>query len=496
MVHIATIHHKEDPDINFNEGLNDSEEESVTSPRGTTITTISSNSSMRSSESINDRPLSIMSNGTTKSSGSKSRFNFFGNKDKRNSISLNFTKRSTTTPSSLTLTSPTKPSFQRQSMTSPISVDFDDLIRSGGTKKVSLTPNRLKSIEVKEEATVDVVTPWDRKNSSRTKKRAPLTPTDTTPPPPLPPLPRLNRDSLHQSILSPTTTTNNNDSSPPLTPASSVASRPSQRSRHSIIYEEKSPPTSRSSMKSYSTNEDLSSAATTEENISNHLMRNPSKMSTSSSLYSSESNKSNNTNNKPRMIERPSSMVVKRASMGSRPPSFHENVLMTVEGQNILMAAAAAGSVVVDGHHFEIASPPNNNNRKSVMMKKLASSLAISSVATEDRDEHQQQQPDMIYLMPATSIIPNRPSPIITSTTTSKTTGLRTTAKTMDTGCQTDPIALHTLIHQHHIEEDEDEDDERQHTTEEEEEWFIEEEEWEDHAEEEKLVAEWLLGNV
>jgi hypothetical protein len=525
LVYIVTTKDDIHPDISFNEYhlANHSNEQIHNGPRGTQAP--SSNCSMRSSESINDRPLSIISNRTTKSSGSKSRFNFFGSKEKRNSISLNFSSSKRSTAPSSSMTSPTTPSFSthphHQSMSSPTNIlastDFDDLIRSGGTKKVSLTPNRLKSIEVKEESSnhrsTNDTTPWERfsnnnTKTSRTKKRSPPTPTDTTPPPPLPPLPRLNRDHHQQpTLVSPTINPSANDNdngSPPLTPASSVASRPSQRSRHSIIYEEKSTPTtSRSSMKSsYSTSEDLLMEETT------NLMSNPSKMSTSSSLYSHDSNRSSSGNNKTttttqppqRIIERPSSMVVKRASMGSRPPSFHENVLM--DGSNILMAAAAAGSVVLSSADEEMLRHQFESNRKSLMIKKMSH----VSMSADNKDEaevatavvempEQQQQPDMIYVIPSTATIPSRSSINNTLISTRSIKNTTTTRTTMDRGCQTDPIALHTLIHQHHNHhhsEDEDEEDEQQ----EEEEWFIEEEEWEDHAEEEKFVAEWLLGNV
>ncbi|KAI7875092.1 uncharacterized protein EV154DRAFT_472890 [Mucor mucedo] len=403
----TSTHHN--PDISFNEFL---EGESTEETRATP----SSNCSMRSSDSISDRPLSIMSNGTVKSSGSKSRFNFFGNKEKRNSISLSFSssKRSP-------MTSPTAPTFQTSVN------DFDDLIRSGNTKKVSLTPNRLRSIEIK-----DDVTPWERfstsnpKISQKSKKRA------TSPPPPLPPLPRLTRGD-----------------SPPLTPASSVASRPSQKSRHSIIYEDK-PPT-KSSIRSYSTHEELLVDETT------NLMRNSSRMSTSGSLYSNHSRMSNTSGGssskeektKPR-FERPSSMVVKRASMGSRPPSFHENVLMDVNG-NILMAAAA-GSVETTSKTFEDLRQQYEKRNPPIVPK------------------INEEQQDMIYVMPS---IPSRPQMSGNHHRNQK-------PRTVDRGCQTDIIPLHALTLE---EQDEDE------------EWFIEEEEWEDHAEEEKFVAEWLLGN-
>ncbi|KAG2229706.1 hypothetical protein INT48_004223, partial [Thamnidium elegans] len=353
--YIATYKDTIHPDISFNEFLEDE----------VTRALPSSNSSMRSSESMSDRPLSILSNGTVKSNSSKSRFNFFSsNKEKRNSISFSFSS-SKKSP----ITSPTNSTF-------PSSNDFDDLIRSGNTKKVTLTPNRLRSIEVKEE-----VTPWERfKSPARTKNRS------TTPPPPIPPLPRLNKD--------------NDTSSPPLTPASSVASRPSQKSRHSIIYEEKT---------TKSNNEELFVLADTkkEEKL------------------------------KPR-FERPSSMVVKRASMGSRPPSFHENAFMDL---NLL---ATAGTV----------EPKSIEDLKTHY---------------ERRNEKPKEQADLIY------VIPNRTQSRFNNNYNNK-------PRTVDKACQTEPIELHTLANSEQIEEDE--------------EWFIEEEEWEDDSEEEKSVAEWLLGNI
>ncbi|CAO3609952.1 unnamed protein product [Mucor hiemalis] len=457
----STYHQRDDysPDISFNEFLESADDDE---PRAVP----SSIFSIRSSESFNDRPLSVMSNGTVKSSGSKSRFNFFGKKEKRSSISLNFSSTSSSKRSmgtSSAITSPTAPSFQ--SITSPISNDFDDLIRSGKTKKVSLTPNRLTSIEVKEDKSNEV-TPWEKFNSSstsskptRTKKRSTALPVDNTPPPPLPPLPRLHREVSQQIPVIP-----QSDSSPPLTPASSVASRPSQRSRHSIIYEERSA----NSLKSSSSH--LDDLLTTEDSTS--LKRNPSKMSNSSSLYSNNSS-SRQINNNSSLVaeeenkavklrfERPSSMVMKRASMGSRPPSFHENVLMDSNGNMLLAAAAAAGS-------------ENSGRSKSSRINKKMASLDVN-----------EEEPSMIYVVPSV----NSRATIIGSPSRTTVNKPRTT---MDRGCQTDPIPLHTLIQQHHhhhiLEEEEEQEAE--------EEWFIEEEEWEDQAEEEKSVVDWLLGNA
>ncbi|KAI7884458.1 uncharacterized protein EV154DRAFT_470885 [Mucor mucedo] len=49
------------------------------------------------------------------------------------------------------------------------SMDFDDLIKSGGTVKVSLTPNRLRSIEIKDQTKDELAPPpltWERRSTS------------------------------------------------------------------------------------------------------------------------------------------------------------------------------------------------------------------------------------------------------------------------------------------------------------------------------------------
>ncbi|KAL7316281.1 hypothetical protein PS15m_005398 [Mucor circinelloides] len=428
--------------------------------------TPSSTCSMRSSESINDRPLSIMSNGTVKSSGSKSRFNFFGSssssnkKEKRTSISLSFSsnKRSTSNPPSIA--SPTTPSYTTANM------DFEDLMRSGTTKKVTLTPNRLRSIEVKQ----DDITPWEKLNDTntnnkkqhRSKKRASESSSSScsspiSSPPPIPPLPKFHRD--HQGIntttltSSPSTTAStaivldtNNNNSPPLTPASSVASRPSQRSRHSIIYEEKS---SRSSMKSSnSTSEDLLVEETT------HLMRNPSKISTSSSVYSRRSGTSG--------IERPSSMVVKRASMGSRPPSFHENAALGIMGNTLV--AAANGISLED---------------------------KVSQVDHPHPHHHHHSEHNMIYVLPSSA------NPNVKSISGRFTSSSSLKVGTVDRGCQTEPVSFRMLHKNSEVSADvEDAEDE-------DEEWFLDEseedeEDWNttQQQQEEKHMVEFLLGSV
>lgn len=86
---------------------------------------------------------------STNSSGSKKGFRFF-KREKRNSGALESD-----------VTSPTQQQQQQPSKASTVSVynpdspaiDFEDLIRSGNTVRVSLTPNRLKSIEIMKDHT-------------------------------------------------------------------------------------------------------------------------------------------------------------------------------------------------------------------------------------------------------------------------------------------------------------------------------------------------------
>ncbi|KAI8884289.1 hypothetical protein K501DRAFT_284905 [Backusella circina FSU 941] len=426
----------------------------------------SSNCSIKSSESVNDRPLSIMSNGTVKSSGSKSRFKFFGIRDKRNSITLNFPsslhikKTSSNNNSPSSTTSPTSPPTPLL----PLATDFDDLIRSGNTRKVTLTPNRLRSIEIKESTKLEAIstaTPWEKLTTpirGRSFKKSSL---DSPPPPPTPPLPPLPRIAVQQQqqqqqpSLPPPLSSQQQvavETSPPLTPASSVASRPSQRSRHSIISEEKSdrPKSATSSTKSQSsTNEEILVEETT------HLMKSPLKEKSSHSLRSTSSSH-NNIDEDEKLplakvsttIEKPSVILSKRTSLGSRPSSFHES------------AINSAGSV--DG---QLMDGIKRHSMKQSSIKRKSVAVATNGEKKEITSSRQQE---VVYIMPG--------SPILTRSSLSNH-ALRNMGK--DKASQTQ------------IEEDTSGE-----SIEGDEEWFIQEDDWNDSAEEEKAVAEWLLGNV
>lgn len=74
------------------------------------------------------------------------------------------------------------------------SMNFDDLIKSGGTVKVSLTPNRLRSIEIKDQTKEESTPPpltWERRSTSSPR----LSTVNTTPSRPSSPLVRQNTTS-------------------------------------------------------------------------------------------------------------------------------------------------------------------------------------------------------------------------------------------------------------------------------------------------------------
>jgi hypothetical protein len=220
-------------------------------------------------------------------------------------------------------------------------------------------------------------------------------------------------------------------------------------------------------------------------------------MTISSSLYSNNGRRNTpfgedaapTTDVKPPMIkprfERPSSMVVKRASMGSRPPSFHESAL-EIMGNTLI--ATAAGSAEFSSSRALDELRLQYEARRSATPKKILEDdeeedeqpMTSTSVTSQvEQEHHQRRYQDMIYVIPPPTTIPRSP---ISNRFSPK-------ARTMDKGCQTDPVRLHSIIDDHKTEEPIDDDDD-------EEEWFLEEEDWNDAAEEEKIVVEWLLGNV
>ncbi|KAI8360768.1 hypothetical protein BD560DRAFT_491665 [Blakeslea trispora] len=288
------------------------------------LQSLSSGSPMRSSDSLPTRPVSVMSNTTVKSTGSKNRFKIFSTtdhaKDKRGSISNIFTKKS----KSPSLVSPTSPCFSADS-------DFDELLRSNSTKRVSLTPVRLKFIEVKNESNVSLSSKSstssseDRTNLRRTETNKSNSSTSSMPsfPSKSPPLHYLaNREEicdLNQSVDSLSI-------SSPMIPVSSLSSHLPQRARRVTLSGDRS--LAQPSIKSTPSAEEaktLQEFASTIPKLTK--TGGPGRIYSRRGVPAPEKVVLDIRASKSTQIERPSSMVLKRASMGSRPPSFHESAL-------------------------------------------------------------------------------------------------------------------------------------------------------------------------
>ncbi|CAO3607673.1 unnamed protein product [Cunninghamella blakesleeana] len=201
--------------------------------------------SIKSGQSSHYRPVSVLSNATTgtvkSTSSSKKGFRLFGKKDKRSSTASQATITMQQRPTSPT---PSSATVQVYDPDAP-ALDFEDLIRSGNTMKVSLTPTRLRSIEVKSNQ-------YDHENYSNKYNTSSSSP-NTIPYPnsmksptssnniipfenpraaPKPPIHHHQQQHSSASTLSSSSSSSivqnnnsNNKQTPPLTPNSSVASR-------------------------------------------------------------------------------------------------------------------------------------------------------------------------------------------------------------------------------------------------------------------------------
>lgn len=123
---------------------------------------LSSSYSLKSAGSGQHRPNSLMSSSTSNgtlstsdsSSNSKKAFKLF----KKDPPTTTMDGGKPTAPISVSVYDPDTPTM-----------NFEDLIRSGNTMKVSLTPNRLRSIEIKDPHVDDTPTPtssWERRSTS------------------------------------------------------------------------------------------------------------------------------------------------------------------------------------------------------------------------------------------------------------------------------------------------------------------------------------------
>ncbi|CAO3597559.1 unnamed protein product [Absidia cylindrospora] len=323
------------------------------------------------------RPVSVISNGTTatnrSTSSSKKGFRLFGKKDKRSSVASYSTSAPQHQQDHRPMSPPPPSSVQVYDPDAP-ALDFEDLIRSGNTMKVSLTPNRLRSIEVKSPTydrrtsinasvtspTTNIISsPSPFVNNGKPPARSPSSPSHPLPPTGVPfenpraaPKPPVAQYQPNMATKMQQT--------PPLTPDSSIASRLSnsrspppsfednqrQQQKHSHIKQSAPAPlqfVARRNPRKQDTLEtesddicamDLPSPPNTADHhpSSTSFSSLPTNTIPSTSAATARPSSPQPTNPRSR-YNRPSSMVAKRASGSARPPSYHESFALTMEQQ-------------------------------------------------------------------------------------------------------------------------------------------------------------------
>lgn len=424
------------------------------------------------------RPMSILSTSTstntiasTNSSGSKKGFRLF-RKDTKNS-----------TQSDPPLHSPHQHSSQKPLNTVSVyssdspAIDFEDLIRSGNTVRVSLTPNRLKSIEITSDHArddnSDNASFFRRKLNKRSSQRSakqqqqqqqqmqmqqqvqqqqqqqqpkspPLSPT--------PPKTSMEKASLDQprgpSLEAPSAPFENPRTAPK-PPHKNL--RTSDPAEHKIRWSDTNDDRRGSPKHSL---ESLPALNEEDEGVSRPTRR-PLK----------------------NRVERPSSMVAKRASMNlsNRPTSFHESFAMQENHPNPLLLHQDPGLVRDKVLKFEQPpAQPEQNAASSSRRERMLHLLRQDATTIEQRAS---------VFRPARQVTP------------------------VEVGVQTDPIELvpHVVVtsegktkkgegrrpSQFSIRSSASE----RGVIEGDEEWFVPDEDWEeDEREQEHTLVEWLLG--
>ncbi|CAO3600885.1 unnamed protein product [Absidia cylindrospora] len=467
-------------------------------PESPSSTHSRTSSSIKSGQtSSHYRPVSVLSNVTSSSnrssSSSKRTFRFFGKKEKRPSTPTatthhqqeHRTKSPPPPPSRPSTQIPPPSSVQVHDLSAP-ALDFEDLMRSGNTIKVSLTPNRLRSIEVKSS------TPTTKKtgifNSSSPSSPSPpivgnsgnsspiSSPTLSHPTPlrAFPPngTPFENpRAAPKPPIVATCHYQSKNFETPPLTPDSSIASRLSTTRSPSPSFEEEQQQQQRTTR--YAKQASLTPLQVAGRSPQSHrkqasvdtlstdvcamdLPSPPSTMDHHPSLFNNnDDNQATTTSNKP-MYTRPSSIVAKRAASGmARPASCHENFAMT--------------------HKLDMTR---------------TTQLPPSKINTS-----------MVRTTTTTMIMRQRSSSPVIIEEEEETIALdagTTTTTLVNASMQTEPLpglpslaTIPTLIvtpDDHHQRQQEPNDND------EDEEWFLEDEDWDDVQDQESVMAEWLLG--
>ncbi|KAI8344732.1 hypothetical protein BC941DRAFT_464939 [Chlamydoabsidia padenii] len=298
--------------------------------------TARTSSSIKSGQSISSyRPISVLSNGTTatnhSTASSKKGFRFFGKKGKKRSSVASHSTTGTTasnhhqTDRSLTM-SPVSdsPSSVQVYDTDTPALDFEDLIRSGNTMKVSLTPNRLRSIEIKSSSTYQPSHSTVKTASPKRIATTIVSPTSNSPrspPPANAPFenPRAApKPPIHDQSPKPAAAT------PPTTPNSSIASR--------ISNARSSPPSALKLVENRRRSENSVDTPSSDVCVMD-LPSPPSTMDHHPSLAAFSNRTNQSRFNTAPAFNRPSSIVAKRASGRARPASYHETFALSMEQQ-------------------------------------------------------------------------------------------------------------------------------------------------------------------
>ncbi|KAI7861060.1 hypothetical protein BDC45DRAFT_493430 [Circinella umbellata] len=389
------------------------------------------------------RPMSIMTTSTstntissTTSSGSKKGFRLFGKK--RDSVATDTSSPQSPVRQQHYHHQSLQQQQQRASKTSCASVaiyhsdtpavNFEDLIRSGDTVRLSLTPNRLKSIEItKDQSAIDENTSLRSMDSDSfiAAKHPPPLPQQQSPSQTRPT--SLDRNTSNNSSSLPTTTTRRAVSSD--LPASQFRKQQQdspQRHSHHVL------------QKKLSLDEPVTPFENPRSAPKPPVLRSIAPGSRTSFVEPDHPpRRTTRRQTTKEELERPSSMVAKRASMisSARPTSFHESFAL---------------------QYSEGDEPPHQQLQQQLQQTKTTHGVTVREKVLK-------------FELAKTEQGTQTPKPI-----------------SLDAGVQTDPELPRVVVT---------EDTGSEHgIVVGDEEWFVPDEDWEDEHEQEHTIVEWLLG--
>ena len=385
------------------------------------------------------RPMSIMTTSTstntissTTSSGSKKGFRLFGKK--RDSVATDTSSPQSPVRQQHYPHQSLQQQQQRASRTSGASVavyhsdtpavNFEDLIKSGDTVRLSLTPNRLKSIEImKDHSGIDENTSIRSADSDSfiaAKQPPPLPQQQQTRPM------SLDRNTTRNVPTTPTTTTRRAVSSD--LPASQFRKQQQedglQRHSHHGLH------------KKLSLDEPITPFENPRSAPKPPILRSIAPGSRTSFVEPDHPPRRTGRRQVTKEeLERPSSMVAKRASMisSARPTSFHESFAL---------------------HYSEGDEPPHQQQLQQAKVSTNGVTVREKVLKFESAKSEQATQ---------------TPKPVC-----------------LDAGVQTDPELPRVVVTEDSGSE--------QGIVVGDEEWFVPDEDWEDEHEQEHTIVEWLLG--